>query len=43
MADNTAPRWEGKAIAELKGPAADQAWSFLEKPRNYLYRLLILG
>ncbi|KAI6680012.1 hypothetical protein NL676_033893 [Syzygium grande] len=29
MADETLPRWEGKAIAELKGPTPDQVWPFL--------------
>ncbi|KAF8035892.1 hypothetical protein BT93_C1803 [Corymbia citriodora subsp. variegata] len=30
MAEETRPRWEGKAIAELKGPTPDQVWPFLE-------------
>ncbi|KAF8008071.1 hypothetical protein BT93_K1910 [Corymbia citriodora subsp. variegata] len=29
MAEETQPRWEGKAIAELKGPTPDQVWPFL--------------
>ncbi|CAK7353144.1 unnamed protein product [Dovyalis caffra] len=28
--EETQPKWEGKATAELKGPSADQIWSFLE-------------
>ncbi|KAL3746776.1 hypothetical protein ACJRO7_015676 [Eucalyptus globulus] len=29
MAEETLPRWEGKAIAELKEPTPDQVWPFL--------------
>ncbi|XP_030452763.1 lachrymatory-factor synthase-like [Syzygium oleosum] len=29
MAEETQPRWEGKLIAELRGPTPDQAWPFL--------------
>ncbi|XP_030543143.1 lachrymatory-factor synthase-like [Rhodamnia argentea] len=30
MAEETQPKWEGKATADLKGPTPDQVWPFLE-------------
>ncbi|XP_048133949.1 lachrymatory-factor synthase-like [Rhodamnia argentea] len=39
MAEETQPRWEGKAIAELKGPTPDQVWPFLADFCN-LHKLL---
>ncbi|KAF8035897.1 hypothetical protein BT93_C1808 [Corymbia citriodora subsp. variegata] len=37
--EETQPKWEGKAIAELKGPTPDQVWPFLEDFCN-LHKLL---
>ncbi|XVE71002.1 hypothetical protein DITRI_Ditri10aG0114800 [Diplodiscus trichospermus] len=31
MAEETAPKWEGKATAELKDSTAEQIWPFLEE------------
>ncbi|KAI6680013.1 hypothetical protein NL676_033894 [Syzygium grande] len=39
MAEETQPKWEGKAIAELKGPTPHQVWPFLEDFCN-LHKLL---
>ncbi|XVF35411.1 hypothetical protein REPUB_Repub18cG0143200 [Reevesia pubescens] len=31
MADETQPKWEGKATVELKGSTSEQIWPFLEE------------